>query len=354
MNAAGRFMRLDLRQLPPVAALGMVPTVTWLGVNAGRSGKSQVSGWGAMGLHKHLGIPRARGREALRALERAGLLATVRPKLRAIVESDAPEYAWLPQAVLFGVAGERPPVHLLRESGDVLLLRLFLELYGRHELPDDGGLPLRVLSKPWERRVICRRQAWAVVGFTSLGTIQTHLFGDRARTAAEVDPLALPHVALPTTKGGRLKHDDWFRRCKALIGLGLVQEVPRLMESADTDALLACSLWPWPEAHDVPAERQVAQAAQGAAEALMGRDDEAWARYTEWGDERSILLAVPAHMADSATLVSGFRLRYRPATSATTEWWAAVHTQADEWTRRYEDVTRQWSDASAVSAGAGR
>lgn len=333
---AARFFRVDLRQWPAVCDLGLHAALVYLGLSAGRIGKTPNTQWGALALSTRLGLPCARVRDALRHLERAGLVLPVSALMRRVVESDAPEYAWRPQSAVLGAGEERTPLQLLRETGDALLVRLFVELYGRHELPDDNGLSLRTLSRTYSKQVICARAPWTVIAYTEPGNLTTHLGAG--------DPLIGPHLRPAAKRGQKPVWDDWWTRCNHLLRLGLLQQVPRLMETDDPDAAQACSLWP-PHygPHDVAAEVRVGRAAQEAAHALM--DDEAWGRLMNGAEHTTILVAVPTHM-QHATLLTGFRLRYRPQTAQTAVWWASLHALADTWEARYGEVIAQWTDNS--------
>src|SRR5690606_10633029 len=126
---------------------------------------------------------RARVRAALALLEQHRLVEPISALVRRMVDSEVPDYAWLPQTLVLGAAGERSPLCLLRETGDALLVRLLVDLYHRHELLDDGGLPLRILSRPWRKTILLRRQAWTALAFNEPGNLRTFLYNDKLDAA---------------------------------------------------------------------------------------------------------------------------------------------------------------------------
>ncbi|AMY11297.1 hypothetical protein LuPra_04545 [Luteitalea pratensis] len=338
-----RFARIDVRQWARACALGMNAALAFVCLNLGRMGKTTTTKWGATGIATHVGMSKAQARQALQALEAEGLVRSIRDGLRSIVDSGAGIFAWVPQSVVFGVEGNRvPPMELLREYADPMLLRLFVDMYERHDLPGVGGLPPCVLHERWDKHVLFRSPAWHVVAFTSNHSLHTPLSPD--------DDLIRPHVVRAGASGTD-NYDAWWCRCKDLRATGLLTRVLRLAESADADAATAITFWPaeW-QGHDTPEEARVGTAAEAVVQAMLRKNHDAW------NDVRAlqatgtvVLLPLPAHMVPQATLQTVYRLRYRPHTKETQAWYAWLSHQADVWTQAFHDVEVQWGDSISAA-----
>jgi hypothetical protein len=52
----------------------------------------------------------------------------------------APEWIWIPNAIVEGIDDETPPIELIRQSNRPAALRLLVDLYGAQTLADHGGV----------------------------------------------------------------------------------------------------------------------------------------------------------------------------------------------------------------------
>src|SRR5262249_14080265 len=75
----------------------------------------------------------------------------------AVSALTAPLPVWLPNALVDGAAGEVPPIELLRQTRNLSALRLFIELYAIHFLPNFGGVPRDMLQVKFDRAKIGER-----------------------------------------------------------------------------------------------------------------------------------------------------------------------------------------------------
>ena len=70
-------------------------------------------------------------------------------------------------------------MELVRETQDVMTLRLLVELYDARNLREDGGISRKVTYQSYERKLAGQRGPWRVWGFRSSGT--TYLCWTRFR-----------------------------------------------------------------------------------------------------------------------------------------------------------------------------
>jgi hypothetical protein len=62
-----------------------------------------------------------------------------------------PGWVWLPNAIVDGAADETAPVELVRQTGSAPTLRLLVDLYGAHNLDEDGGVHFRRIRQSYAR-----------------------------------------------------------------------------------------------------------------------------------------------------------------------------------------------------------
>ena len=60
---------------------------------------------------------------------------------------ERPQWIWLPNSLVLGAGNERPPLRLARETQDVLVLRLLVDLYDGENLAEDGGVSRRLFTR---------------------------------------------------------------------------------------------------------------------------------------------------------------------------------------------------------------
>jgi|SRR5271163_2730353 len=66
---------------------------------------------------------------------------------------SAPDWIWPPNELVISAAGETPPIELIiiRQTQDVMRLRLFIDLYHAQNLRDDGGISRKITWEEYER-----------------------------------------------------------------------------------------------------------------------------------------------------------------------------------------------------------
>lgn len=223
-----------------------------------------------------------------------------------------PDWIWLPITIVDGAAGEVAPVEIIRQSQSLAALRLFIDLYHSHHLPSEGGIPWRPsegIHTEYQRNKVGERGEYVIWGF------------ERGTQRAWATAFVRPHLV------GK----DWrifWAAFNLLVGNGLVEMVPHLVESYTADGEIIHSLG----VHcGDEAERAVATQAELAAHAML----EEWQLKRLEMENEWILVPVPRHLAE-VQLVGIGRLRYRPQTEATGLWFQKLKAQSLEWARLYE------------------
>lgn len=211
---------------------------------------------------------------------------------------------WLPNSIVDGVVGAPSPLQQLRQTQDVMTLRLFVELYSGQNLIEDLGVSRQILFQQYKRTLVAEFAEWNIWGF------------DLDGTRGGYHPVAKSHYTQGKwniTKGDfEVDPKAFFARVKQLEDLGLLQWVPVVFESDSFDAE------PMFELGDPTSV--VPSAADEAADALLAKrfgSETAVAKEVEPFD---FYLPVLRHVSKVQVIGVG-RLRYRPHTSMTSTWW---------------------------------
>jgi hypothetical protein len=298
-------------------------------------------------IEKHTGISRSRARDGINALVARNLARPTsdnptRPRYVLTVPppkatgtgrrgsgqdvQQEPVRIWLPNALVTGAATETPPVELIRQTQDPLLLRLLVDLYSVQNLRDDGSVRRGVYWRSYDRERVWDFAEWTVWGFSS------------AKGWVGWTPVTEPHRTSDTESPAK----DIFARFNVLTSLGLMDEIWVVYESDGPDAEPVIS---FDGASGLQPEHQVWTAASLAAKSALPREIHQRQR-----TEGALLLPFPRHLAN-VCLVQVPRLKYRPRTRMTAAWWARMHERSAEWTAAYENLATRASGAAAKVAG---
>jgi hypothetical protein len=211
-----------------------------------------------------------------------------------------PGWVWLPNAIVDGAADETAPVKLVRQTGSAPTLRLLVDLYGAHNLDEDGGVHFRRIRQSYARHKVGERGPFVVWGFVP-GTA----------LASRDTPFVAPHLTGAKTDEGHDKGRSEFWACwNRLRGLGLVELVAHLVhaDTAEGEVIHPMAL----EGTGLAVERDVRRAAEAAARSMITPGQLDWAE----GEGVVVFAPVLRHIEEAA-LVGIARLRYRPRTSRT-------------------------------------
>lgn len=232
---------------------------------AGTGANHRLSKWSAHACEQYAGMGKPRARKAIDELLASGLIqrgpassANFPQYVFAAIEQKA-EPIFLPVPLITGLAGELPLLRRVRETGDALLLRLLIDLYGAVGIDRTMGLPLasvRQFVKGDEpSRIVCPQ------GANAIWQVQ---WGD---TRTMNDALSAPHAE---RKEGRTDWDGLWRRFDLLQTLGAIWFEPWVFGGVELDAEPLYPLLPFQPRHRTPETRVLHDAIGDAVYAAMG------------------------------------------------------------------------------------
>jgi hypothetical protein len=238
-----------------------------------------------------------------------------------------PEWIWLPNALVTGVGSETPPVELIRQMQDPMILRLLIDLYDAQNLREDGGVNRFVAYAKWERERVGEHAQYTVWGFRDAES--TMAFGGSAPVAPHID-----HSS--SSPSG--KYAPFWPRLYSLAKTGLIEWVPYLFESEDNEGE---AIHPYGLGTSNGIEDRIGIAAHEAGLRLLTPGQADCVR-----EKDSRLAPVPRHIAKVA-MIGVARLRYRPRTKVTAAWSAELHSRGERWFELYSELGK--SDRRAAS-----
>lgn len=333
-NGIGGFFAVDARSWGVACGLGVNAAVAYLVLARGTGPDQATTRWSVAAIERYTGIPRLRAATAIKALEDYPLIAVEergkRPKYRLLPAHKVlgtrakkgadPDWIWLPNELVTGAASEIPPVELVRQGQDVMVLRLLVDLYHDHNLAEHGGVSPFVVRKQFKRSRIGQRGQYVAWGFRDDGL------------SAWRDGAVVPH-AIPAENShrGEWSADALWPRLNALQDLGLVEVVPFLFESDSKDAAPIHPLNM--RAPEGSLEGQLARAAEDAGMVVVteGQLDIAVR------DGFDVIVPVPRHVANVA-LIGILRLLYRPRTRMTSAWQADLQEKTPGYLAKYREI----------------
>jgi hypothetical protein len=236
------------------------------------------------------------------------------------------ETIWLPNTLVTGTSkGEPSPLKRLRQRWNVDALRLLIDLYHAQALASDGGVSRKVMHRCYERKPYGTYGCHVVWGFTRgeanaySGQRCSEFFWQRKQVAAD-DKIGL------------------WEALTALLHLGLLVEVPHLVESskADCELLHGCA---W-DGSGEPLEQAIAKAAHAAGRRMLAEP------YVNRANHSEMLVPVLVTLAD-VQMVGIYRLRYRPQTAATSEWLRELQESAKSWVKTYGEFAGNFARVEA-------
>lgn len=346
-DGRGHFFAVDARTWGRVCAQGMAPACAYLVLARFSGGDNATTKASVQAIEKHTAISRRHARAALDALIVAKAIeqsTTPRGfplyKLRAwrevsptpVAESDVPQWVWLPNELVTGTtAGEVPPVERVRQTGDVGVLRLLVDLYNVHDLAGDGGIAANVMWWPYTRARIatvglCAAWAFAREGDNPWST----------RTGPHIEPHIVKEAVPRRGQTHEIREDfgAFWARLGVLERLGFVHWYANIYDDPNGGEVV----YPLGSPYDAKApptemEQRLWRAAHNAAAAVAERAG------VELPANR-VCAVVPAHMGNVGVRAVA-RLRYRPKTSTTARWFYDLNTTGEAWARRLEAVAAQ-------------
>ena len=218
---------------------------------------------------------------------------------------DALEPIFLPNALVVGAGEEDSPVRRLRRRGDLWTLRLFIDLYQEQNLRDDGGISPRILRASFERRRI-----------GEYGSFILWAYKQSVRTLWWKGALLSHHPRPEIVKG---EHPVWDS-IKTLESSGLLSFVPHIWERDHEQSEILFPYGVGDGAEQI--EREIAASAHATAERLAFPE-----RVAAAAKEGFNLLAPIRASCPDACMIGIARLRYRPKTKRTGDWYGDLQRQ---------------------------
>jgi hypothetical protein len=170
MRGAGRggsFCVLDrghwdrLWQVPTANRLNLV--VAFLVLLAGTGADHRLTKWSAKACENHVGMGKPRAQAAIKELIAAELVAhapassATFPHYLLAEPASQSEPIFLPVQLVTGFGQETPILRRVRETGDALVLRMLVDLYGLVQVDPSFGVPIARLRKGKPGEESCRR-----------------------------------------------------------------------------------------------------------------------------------------------------------------------------------------------------
>lgn len=258
----GGFFAINQRAWQGVCSLGMNPAVAYLVLACGTGPDNRTTSWSVHAVEKYTGISRGRARSAIEALEHFVHIDRhgERPHYQ-LRSSDEIESAtkrrrtagrtekgdgliWLPNALITGAATEIAPVELLRQSQDVMTLRLLIDLYYAQDLAEDAGLARHLIRQAYRRERIGQ---WAQYDIWAFEGEDCTVYWTGVMAA--------------------YRDSGFWDRLRTLVSLGLLEFVPTLFES---DAGDAEPIHPCHRHSECEVEWRLEVTTRAAAQAMLG------------------------------------------------------------------------------------
>lgn len=231
-------------------------------------------------------------------------------------------WIWLPNEFVSGAADETPPVELVRQTQDVMTLRMIVDLYHAQNLADDGGVSHKFFYEEYERVKIGEHAQYTVWGFHASGTTWVTWKGpSRVHRRNELTD--------EEKNEGKTPGIDFFRRLEQLVGLGLIEWVPYLFDGDGDDAE---PIHPYGIGMSGTLEGELSIKAHNAGRALLQDGQQKRANQDNFW-----LAPVPQHMGN-VQMIGIARLRYRPKTKLTAAWWQELQKMGKRYLEKYDEI----------------
>lgn len=230
-------------------------------------------------------------------------------------------WIWLPNELVSGAAEETPPVELVRQTQDVMTLRMLVDFYHAQNLADDGGVSHKYVWQEYERMKIGEAAQYDVWGFRSKG-----------KWVAWDGPSSVHYRNELTDEENSEDHNagiDFFRRLEQLVDLGLIEWVPYLFDGGGDDAE---PIHPYGIGMRGTLEGMLWITAHNAGHALLQDGQQKRAN-----QEKLWLAPVPRHMGN-VQMIGIARLRYRAKTKLTAAWRQELQTKGKRYLEKYDEI----------------
>lgn len=223
--SSGKFFSIELDAFHDACALGLNAACLYLVMAMGTDRSGVKTAWSCNSLETRTSISRRRAKEAQGRLLQAGLIRQTKagkhPRFNFVLQKDSEKVYW-PNEFIDGASDEIAPLELMRQDGDVMALRLLVDLYSVTNFADDGGVNPDIVWQQYEGEKTCEVGEFAVWGFCGA----SRYVGAHHRIAGCHNP--------EMDKG---KWDVFWDRLQALQNLGLCRFVPVLFDGPEGEII---------------------------------------------------------------------------------------------------------------------
>lgn len=231
------------------------------------------------------------------------------------------DLVWVPNSLVDGLEGGNSPSEVLRQTQCQWTLCLLISLYKAHELTFSQGVSTEVLLEAYKRRKLDEYREFDMFEFTR--------DGPRVRPEAEMVTI------FENSDSDKSASAQFFEALDTLIRLGLVTFIPHLFDGPEGEVLFPLAE-PRDGADATNAEGKLFDAVKAASTTHCPDNRE---RITKPGEGVPLKVLVQNHMR-KAQLIGIARLRHRPRTTVTAEWYSQSD-EWDNWTELYQNLSRE-------------
>lgn len=314
--------------------MGPIHAATHLCIATGSGPDNITSSWSALSVEKYAGIDRRKVKPVIQDLINAGILELSNdpgPKGHPRYKiAKGEEVIHLPNYLVTGNSeeGQPSPLEVIWQTGDDLLLRLFIDLYYYHHLETYGGINPELFHRRW--------QLVGDVGET--GQYRAVAFEPSPRffagTGPEVEALLRPHAS----------EADAVGRLRMLHDLGLLEFVPTIINgTSPTDKQL----------HTVHLDSRIPEEATFAAAVATAGNVIAKDHLLGQAELSTDALVLPVlRHHRRLCVIDVLRLVCRPHTEPTTRWMAKLYKTIQSHKPNYTNIVQvySWSENSKTPA----
>jgi len=359
-GGTGNFFIVDQRLWKAVCDAGDInAAAAWLLLLQGTGVNHRTTAWSVDSIMRHMGMGYIYGKAAIDKLialnfirygekhtqrkPRYDLLtfpewdALNQEHLKAertdVEEDDDYNLLWLPNEVVRGAGGEKPPIHKLRASGDLWALRLFVDLYHEQNLRDDGGISRKFVWEGYKAVDLGERGPYRILGFKFVG-----------REHDWAGPLLI-HEDRPKPRPDH-PDKDWrpgWESLGVLQATGVLTFVPHLLENGTKFAQVIHPLGVGGHSEH-PIETQIGIEAYKAAAAMC----QPW--QLEKARREGLILCPVSRDYPNAQMVGIARLHYRPQTKRTSAWSSNLRSGGLEYVEHFRRLAVEYAVQQAALA----
>lgn len=302
------FFAVDKERFSMATQLGLNEAVSYLVIASGTQKDNTTSSWSINAIEKYTGISRKRAKIAVQNLIDNAVIKiinTSKTKPRYLVKEkrntkrlESETVVWLPNGIVQSVSDEVPPIELIRQTKDVMVLVMFFDFYDAQNLVDDCGIPRDILEDVYERVLVGEYAQYKLYGFNS-----KHKSINRCSlTNRHIDKNPLPETR---------DTQPFWDRLEMLQRMGLIEMVPHLYDSDD-------SLGEPVHPIDYKIKSLGHYCTRAALEKIYDSEDD-----SRIDDNCNYHLLIPVPMNQpSAAVVGMYQLKYKAKTMLTGKWFA--------------------------------